>query len=94
MIRLVEARARSGHQVWLRYDDGAQGVVDLSDLGGRGVFQVWSDRLIFEALRVTDRGALEWPGGLDLCGDALYLRLTGKSADEVFPRLRALGVHA
>ena len=94
MMRLVEARPRGGYQVWLRYDDGAEGVVDLSDLGGRGVFQAWSDRRVFEALRVTERGALEWPGGLDLCGDALYLRLTGKPADEVFPRLRALGVHA
>jgi hypothetical protein len=43
---------------------------------------------------VTDRGALEWPGGLDLCGDALYLRLTGKGPEEVFPGLRAAGVNA
>ena len=94
MTRLVEARPRVGYQVWLRYDDGPQGVVDLSDPGGQGVFDAWSDRCVFEVLSVTDRGALEWPGGLDLCGDALYLRLTGKPADEVLPRLRALGVHA
>jgi hypothetical protein len=94
VIRLIEARPRSGYQVWLNYDDGAQGVVDLSDIGGRGVFESWADRRVFEAMRVTESGALEWPGGLDLCGDALYLRLTGKPADEVFPRLRALGAHA
>jgi len=94
MMRLVEARPRGGYQVWLRYDDGAEGVVDLSDLGGHGVFRAWSDRRVFEALRVTESGALEWPGGLDLCGDALHLRLTGKPVEEVFPRLQALGVHA
>jgi len=94
MSQLVEARAQEGYQVWLRYDDGVQGVVDLSDLSGRGVFQAWSDRQVFETLRVTDSGALEWPGELDLCGDSLYLRLTGKSVDDVFPRLRASGVNA
>lgn len=93
-MRLVEASPRGGYQVWLRYDDGAEGVVDLSDLSGQGVFQAWSDRRVFEALRVTQGGALEWPGGLDLCGAALYLRLTGKPVEEVFPRLQALGVHA
>lgn len=84
MIRLVEAKARSGYQIWLRFSDGAQGVVDLSDVGGRGVFESLEDRRIFEAVTVTEVGALEWPGGLDLCGDSLYLRLTGKAADEVF----------
>jgi hypothetical protein len=30
-------------------------------------------------------GAIEWPGNLDLCPDALYLRLTGKRPEDVFP---------
>jgi hypothetical protein len=93
-MRLVGVEPRDGYRLWLRYDDGAEGVVDLADLGGRGVFRVWRDRAVFEAARVTDRGALEWPGGLDLCGDALYLRLTGKGPEEVFPGLRAAGVDA
>ena len=94
MVRLVNAQPRAGYRVWLRYTDGAEGEVDLSDLAGRGVFRAWSDRRLFESLLVTDRGALEWPGGLDVCGDALYLRLTGEAPEEGLARLHANGVHA
>lgn len=88
-MRLVKAEPRDGFRVWLSYQDGAEGVVDLHDLAGRGVFDVWNNRAVFESVRVTDRGALEWPGGLDLCGDALYLRLTGKRPEELLSELRA-----
>lgn len=94
MLRPVEVEAREGYKVWLRYEDGTEGTVDLADLAGRGVFTAWDDRGVFEAVEITASGALEWPGGIDLCGDALYLRLTGKSPEEVFPRLRAASVDA
>ncbi len=94
MIRLVAVRPMDGYQLWLRFEDGTEGSVDLSDLGGRGVFQAWRERTVFEAVRIGEHGSVEWPGGLDLCGDALYLRLTGKSAGDVFPNLHLSGVDA
>lgn len=87
MIRPVEVRPLEGHRLWLRFEDGSEGTVDLSDLGGRGVFEAWQERSVFEAVRIGEHGSVEWPGGLDLCGDALYLRLTGKSVGDVFPKL-------
>lgn len=93
-MRAVDVRAVEGYRLWLRYDDGTEGTVDLSDLAGRGVFKAWEDRSVFEAARVTESGAIEWPDDIDLCGDALYLRLTGRSPEEVFPRLRAASVDA
>jgi hypothetical protein len=94
LIRPVAVRPEEAYRLWLRYEDGAEGTVDLSDLAGRGVFAAWEDRSVFEAVRISESGAVEWPGNLDLCGDALYMRLTGKSPDEVFPALRAAGVDA
>ncbi len=94
VIRPVEVKPQEGCRLWLRYEDGAEGTVDLSHLSGRGVFAAWGDRSVFEAVRISRSGALEWPGDVDLCGDALYLRLTAKSPDEVFPALRAAGVDA
>ena len=58
--------------------------MDLSDLAGRGVFEAWEDPAFFDAVRISESGALEWPGGVDICGDAVYLRLTGKAPEEVF----------
>lgn len=94
MKRIVEAESRTGYRVWLRYDDGTEGEVDLGDLAGRGVFAVWQDRRVFETVHVDESGALVWEGGLDLCPDALFLRLTGKHPEEVFPLLRPVKKNA
>ena len=94
MFKLVEVRVLGGYRVWLRFTDGAEGEVDLSDLAGRGVFEAWNDRQFFENVRIDQSGALAWGGDIDLCPDALYLRLTGKTPEEVFPKLRAVEVHA
>ena len=42
MPKPVEVKALSQYRIWLRYDDGVQGEVDLSDVAGRGVFQAWA----------------------------------------------------
>jgi hypothetical protein len=93
MIRLVEVKPRKDYRLWLKYEDGTSGEVDLSSFAGRGVFAAWKESGVFEDVRITEEGALAWPGGIDICADALYLRLTGKSPAEVFPRLRDLPVH-
>lgn len=94
MFKLVGVRPLGGYRVWLRYADGTEGEVDLSDFAGRGVFKAWTDRRVFESVEIDESGALVWPGNIDLCPDALYLRLTGKKPEEVFPRLRATEVDA
>jgi hypothetical protein len=90
--RPVEVKPRPDYRIWLRYDDGVQGEVDLSDLVGRGVFSRWTDPDVFGSVRVGAHGAIEWGADIDLCPDALYMRLTGKSPEELLPGLRS--VHA
>ena len=92
MARAIDVKALSNYRLWLRYDDGAEGEVDLSDLAGRGVFAAWNDATFFDSVRVGPHGAIEWGSDIDLCPDAMYMRLTGKSPEEVFPSLRS--VHA
>ncbi len=83
MIRPTGVRAIERYRIWLRYDDGTEGEVDLSDLAGRGVFAAWDNPGVFPEVNLGSHGAIEWPGSLALCPDALYLRLTGKRAEEV-----------
>jgi hypothetical protein len=40
---------------------------------------------VFGAVRLGPHGAIEWSPELELCPDAMYLRLTGKTVEEVFP---------
>ena len=86
MFQIVEVRVLPGYRLWIRYRDGVEGEVDLSDLAGRGVFAAWNERRFFEDVRIDESGALAWGNHLDLCPDALYLRLTGKTPEEVFPK--------
>jgi hypothetical protein len=92
MTRPIEVKALAHFRIWLRYDDQTEGEVDLSDLAGQGVFKAWNDPAFFRAVRLGSHGALEWGDMIDICPDAMYLRLTGKSPEDVFPRLRS--VHA
>ena len=94
MPKPVEVKPLANDRIWLRYDDGVEGAVDLSDLAGRGVFQAWNAPVFFRSVRVASHGAIEWGSELDLCPDALYMRLTGKSPEELFPTLRSIHTNA
>ena len=88
MKKAVEVKALNGHRIWIRFADGVEGEVDLSHLAGRGVFTAWADRKVFESVHVDRNGAIAWNEELELCPDALYLRLTGKTPEDLFPVLK------
>lgn len=94
MFRPVAVRVLPDFKLWLRYSDGAEGEVDLSDLAGRGVFKLWNDYKAFERAHIGDHGEITWNDEIDLCPDALYMRLTGRRPEDVFPSLREVGTNA
>lgn len=93
-MKLIEVTPLADFRLHVRYDNGQSGVVDLSEYAGKGVFAAWEQPGTFEKVRLADAGHPEWPGGLDLCPDALYLKLTGKSPEERFPSLSRSPAHA
>ncbi len=94
MHRVVSVQPIEGFTLSVRFDDGIAGKVDLSDLAGRGVFHIWNDRRVFEAVSTGESGELRWSESVDLCPDSLYLRITGKKPYEVFPRLKRESLRA
>ena len=88
----VEVKPLTNFRIWLRYEDSTEGTIDLSDVAGRGVFAAWNDPAFFRSVRLGSHGAIEWGANIDICPDAMYLRLTGKSPEDVFPSLKS--VHA
>lgn len=67
----------------LRFEDGAEGVVDVSELVEfRGVFAPLEDRDYFAQVSVNpDIGTICWPSGADLDPDVLYAAITGQVID-------------
>ncbi|HZL77710.1 MAG TPA: DUF2442 domain-containing protein [Candidatus Limnocylindrales bacterium] len=95
MKHLTSIEALPDYRLKLRFDDGVEGVVDLSAEVGKGVFAAWQDPQHFAAVKIQHGGrSLEWPGEIDLCADALYLEITGLKPEELFPNWKPEHVHA
>jgi len=71
---VIAAEARPGFKIWVRFEDGVEGEVDLSDLAGRGVFKRWTENPSEFGKASVDpqSGTVTWPGGLDVAPDRLY----------------------
>ena len=89
MIAPVAVEPRDGWRIWLRFEDGAEGEIDLSNVALQGIFAPWADRAVFESVHLTPHGSVAWSDEIELCADALYLELTGEPAEAVMPGLRA-----
>ena len=89
MVKLKTAIPRSEYKLFLEYDDGVSGEVDLSHLVGRGVFALWLNPAAFDAVSIGAFGAIHWTEDVELCGDALYLQITGVPVEQLFPNLKA-----
>jgi len=87
-MRITHVKPHSGFRLQLHFDNGESGIVDLQEFVGRGVFTALEEPGIFEQVAATSEGAVVWPGEIDMCPDALYLRMTGKKPEELFPALR------
>ncbi len=81
--RLVAVEARPNFKLWVRFADGVEGEVDLSDVAGRGVFSRWTDAPEEFAHVVIDEvtGAPNWPGDLDVAPDRLYAEMAVPAED-------------
>lgn len=88
LLQPVAVAPRDRYRIWLRYADGVEGEVDLSDLAGKGVFTAWNDRRFFERVYISEGRSIAWSDEIELCPDALYMEITGKTPEEIMPGLR------
>ncbi len=92
--KILETRPLDGYKIWLKFDDGVTGEVDLSHLVGKGVFEFWKDYENFKKVKVENGRWLSWSDEIDLDADTLYLKLTGKKPEELFPALKEESTYA
>jgi hypothetical protein len=88
MKKILACKVLDNYRVWLRFADGVEGEADFSKHAGKGVFVPWADYTFFRQASVGEEGrTLTWPGELDFCADALWLQVTGKVPEDLFPNL-------
>lgn len=72
--RVSEVRPLELYRLYVKFMDGTQGFIDLSQLitsDMAGVFIVLRDPVFFKTVYLN-HGAVTWPGELDLAPDAMY----------------------
>ena len=66
-----EVKVIEDYAIWVRFNDGLEGIVRFLPGFFRGVFTHLIDPARFREVTVFD-GAVTWPGHLDLAPDAMY----------------------
>lgn len=94
MPKLIEIKSLEKYKIWLKYDDGAQGELDLSHLAGQGIFSLWNQKNQFQKVHIGEFGQVSWNDDVELCADSLYLQLTHKKPEEIFSIQTQAEVHA
>lgn len=88
MIKISEVQPLADYKIWLKFSDGLSGEVNLSNLAGKGVFGYWDQYENFKNVTVVNGRWLAWSDEIDLDCDSLYLKLTGKKPEDLFPALK------
>ena len=79
MVHIVDARPLGGQRVWLRFDDGVEGELDLSGALEGEIFEPLRDPAYFASFRI-EGWTLSWPNGADFAPEFLHDRLAGGSS--------------
>jgi hypothetical protein len=78
--KVIRVSALGGYRIYVEFEDGTAGQVDLGDRLFGPVFEPLRNEGEFRKVAVDEFGAVAWPCGADLAPDALYRRLaTGVS---------------
>lgn len=83
MKRPTKVEAIGGYQIRLSYADGKQGVLDLSDQVGKGVFTSLKDEKNFRKVHLGSHGQIAWSDEMEICPDAAYLEIAGQVRREM-----------
>ncbi len=73
LIDVIEAKYVRNFTVWVKFEDGSEGEVDLSDQLYGPVFEPLRDVSYFRQVQVNpELGTIAWPNGADLAPEFLY----------------------
>jgi hypothetical protein len=76
MIQVVDARYVRDYVIWLRFNDGLAGEVDLRDELDGPVFEPLRELETFRSVRLhPELHTIVWPNGADLAPEFLHERV-------------------
>jgi len=84
ILHVTDAKHLQDYQLWLKFNDGTEGAVDLSkELWGE-VFEPLKDVNLFSQVKVdTELDTIVWPNGADLAPEFLHDLLQSQGTQHV-----------
>jgi hypothetical protein len=82
MIWVTEAKHLGGYRLWMRFSDGTEGEIDLTDLvanDSRPIVAALRDPALFALLKV-DMDTVVWENGFDLAPEYLHAKAKAAAA--------------
>jgi len=81
MVKPIEVKALKNFQLFVKFNDGVEGVVDLNHLKSGEAFKSWDEPGNFEKVYIDGPG-IAWSDELDIDALNVYLTLTKQSFEE------------
>ena len=94
MPTVTAIKAMESYRLWVQFSDGVEGIADLAEFAGQGVFALWNNYREFEKVYIGPGGEIAWGEQIDMCPDAIYLMVTGNKPEELFPKLQETAQYA
>lgn len=84
-MKAVEVFALPEYKLQVRFEDEVAGIIDLKPLVQKGIFTVLQNERLFAEVKFNQL-AIFWSEELEIDLLNVYLELSGKSLDELFPK--------
>ena len=85
MAWVVDSKYLQQYQIWIKFNDGKEGIVDLADLilnDSREIFSQLKDLNRFKSFKV-EMDTIVWSNGADLAPEYLYEKIVSPKENVV-----------
>jgi hypothetical protein len=86
-IKPIYVKATEKYKILIRFNEGTEGVLDLSKIAGKGVFKSWEENdNFFKAFINQESDAITWPGEIDIDTLNAYFTIKKISPEDFFKK--------
>ncbi len=76
ILHVIQAKYKKDYQIWLKFNDGSEGIVDLKDELYGEIFEPLKDSKLFKKFKIDkELETVVWQNGADFAPEFLRNRL-------------------
>ncbi|NLO19422.1 MAG: DUF2442 domain-containing protein [Ignavibacteria bacterium] len=77
----IKVKAIEPYKIWVEFEDGKAGYVNLSNLKNKGIFNEWNKEGVFDKVYINpETYAIAWNEEIELCPNSVYHKIERKLA--------------